>query len=77
MSKKGNCWNNAVTERFFLDLKMERVWRKEYANHAEATQDIADSSSISATPGGAIRRWAIWPPTGLNANTRECQDFCV
>ena len=29
-------------ERFFLNLKMERVWHKDYANHAEATNDIAD-----------------------------------
>ncbi len=42
MSRKGNCWDNAVMERFFLNLKMERVWRKDYANHAEATNDIAD-----------------------------------
>lgn len=42
MSRKGNCWDNAVMERFFLNLKMERVWRKEYANHAEATSDITD-----------------------------------
>ena len=42
MSGKGNCWDNAVMERFFLNLKMERVWQKDYANHAEATSDIAD-----------------------------------
>ena len=42
MSRKGNCWDNAVMERFFLNLKMERVWQKDYANHAEATSDIAD-----------------------------------
>jgi transposase InsO family protein len=42
MSRKGNCWDNAVMERFFLNLKMERVWRQDYANHAEATKDIAD-----------------------------------
>lgn len=42
MSRKGNCWDNAVTERFFLSLKMERVWHRRYANHAEAKQDIAD-----------------------------------
>ena len=42
MSRKGNCWDNAVIERFFLNLKMERVWQKDYANHAEATNDIAD-----------------------------------
>ena len=42
MSRKGNCWDNAVMERFFLNLKMERVWQKDYANHAEAATDIAD-----------------------------------
>ena len=42
MSRKGNCWDNAVMERFFLNLKMERVWQKDYANHSEAMTDIAD-----------------------------------
>ena len=42
MSRKGNCWDNAVMERFFLNLKMERTWHGEYANHAEARSDVAD-----------------------------------
>ena len=47
MGRKGNCWAwhrnvDAVMERFFLNLKMERVWHKEYANHAETIMDIAD-----------------------------------
>jgi putative transposase len=42
MSRKGNCWDNAVMERFFLNLKMERVWQRDYANHGEAMTDIAD-----------------------------------
>ena len=42
MSRNGNCWDNAVMERFFLNLKMERVWQKDYANHAEAITDVAD-----------------------------------
>ena len=42
MSRKGNCWDNTVMERFFLNPKMERVWQKDYANHTEATNDIAD-----------------------------------
>ena len=29
-------------ERFFLNLKMERVWQRDYANHGEAMSDIAD-----------------------------------
>ena len=42
MSRKGNCWDNAVMERFFLSLKTERVWQRDYANHAQAMTDIAD-----------------------------------
>lgn len=41
MSRKANCWDNAVMERFFLNLKMERVWQRDYANHAEAISDVA------------------------------------
>ena len=29
-------------ERFFLNLKMERVWQKDCANHLEVTNDIAE-----------------------------------
>jgi len=42
MSRKGNCRDNAVVERFFLNLKMERVWQRQYANHTEAKNDIDD-----------------------------------
>jgi transposase InsO family protein len=42
MTCKDNCWNNAVMERFFLSLRTERVWQREYANQAEAMTDIAD-----------------------------------
>ena len=42
MSRRGNCWDNAPMERFFLNLKMERVWRRDYANQEEARRDVAD-----------------------------------
>ncbi len=42
VSRKGNCWDNAVMELFFLNLKMERVWQRDYANHTEAMIDVAD-----------------------------------
>jgi putative transposase len=42
MSRKGNCWDNAVMERFFLNLKMERVWQRDYANQFEAVKDITE-----------------------------------
>ena len=43
MSRKGNCWDNAIAERFFLNLKRERVWQRQYANHTEARNDITDT----------------------------------
>ena len=43
MSRKGNCWDNAVAERFFLNLKMERVWQREYANQMEAKATLNKS----------------------------------
>ncbi len=42
MSRKGNCWDNRVMERFLLSLKMERVWHQDYAHQAEAEKDVAD-----------------------------------
>lgn len=42
MSRLGNCWDNAVMERFFLNLKMERVWQREYANQMEANKDVTE-----------------------------------
>lgn len=78
MSRKGNCWDNAVMERFFLNLKMERVWQRDYANHAEAIRDIADylvgfynSARLHSTlgylpPSGYERQMAAKQPIGVS-----------
>lgn len=42
MSRKGNCWDNAVMERFFGTLKSERTDGKHYATRAEAKADVID-----------------------------------
>ena len=42
MSRKGNCWDNAVMERFFLNLKMDRIWQRDDAHHEKPKSDIAD-----------------------------------
>ena len=44
MRRQGNCQDNAVMERFFLNPQMERVWQRGCANHAEATGDIAEDT---------------------------------
>ena len=38
MSRKGNCWDNAVSESFFASLKKERVYQQDYATREEARQ---------------------------------------
>jgi putative transposase len=40
MSRKGDCWDNAVVESFFSSLKREWVQDKRYATRAEARADI-------------------------------------
>ena len=40
MSRKGNCWDNAVAESFFSTLKTERVHQRIYRNREEARRDI-------------------------------------
>lgn len=40
MSRRGDCYDNAVTESFFATLKVERVRDQRYASPAEAKQDI-------------------------------------
>ena len=42
MSRKGNCWDNAVAESFFASLKKERVHSTRYQTRAEAQRDILD-----------------------------------
>ena len=42
MSRKGNCWDNAVAESFFQLLKRERIRRKIYADREAARRDIFD-----------------------------------
>jgi transposase InsO family protein len=46
MSRKGNCWDNAVAESFFGSLKKERVRLTEYQTRQEARQDILDYISM-------------------------------
>jgi len=46
MSRKGDCWDNAVVESFFGSLKQERVHWRNYQTRYEAQQDILNYISI-------------------------------
>ena len=46
MSRKGDCWDNAVVESFFGSLKQERVQWRNYQTRHEAQQDILEYISM-------------------------------
>ena len=42
MSRRGDCWDNAVVESFFKTLKTELVYHRSYRTRAEAQGDVFD-----------------------------------
>ena len=42
MSRKGNCWDNAIEESSFSSLKKERIEKHIYKNPELALNDVAD-----------------------------------
>lgn len=42
MSRKGNCWDNAVAESFFKTLKVEMVYHGKFRTRAQAKLEIFD-----------------------------------
>jgi transposase InsO family protein len=46
MSRKGNCWDNAVMESFYRTLKVELIYLKKYETRIEAKRDIFEYIEI-------------------------------
>lgn len=42
MSRKGDCWDNAVVESFFSTLKEELIHRRNWATRAQACTAIGE-----------------------------------
>jgi putative transposase len=42
MSRKGNCYDNATMESFWSSLKLELVYRRDFASHTDARSQIFD-----------------------------------
>ncbi|MEE8568713.1 MAG: IS3 family transposase [Anaerolineales bacterium] len=50
MSRRGNCYDNAVAESFFNLLKRERIRRRTYGTRAAARQDVFDYIEMFYNP---------------------------
>ncbi|MCU7904582.1 MAG: IS3 family transposase [Candidatus Thiodiazotropha sp. (ex Epidulcina cf. delphinae)] len=46
MSRKGNCWDNAPSERFFHTLKTELIYHRRYQTRRQAKQDIFEHIEV-------------------------------
>jgi putative transposase len=46
MSRKGNCWDNAVSESFFHTLKTELVHHENYQSREEATKSVFEYINV-------------------------------
>lgn len=46
MSRRGNCYDNAVAESFFSSLKKERIRRRIYRTREEARSDVFDYMEV-------------------------------
>ncbi len=42
MSRKGNCWDNAISESFFATLKKECIYLMNFATRSQAQSEIFD-----------------------------------
>ena len=50
MSRRGNCYDNAVAESFFASLKTERIRRKTYKTRQDARSDVFDYIELFYNP---------------------------
>ena len=68
MSRRGNCYDNAVAESFFQLLKRERIRRKTYADREEARRDVFDYiERIGSTiPRCQVTYVVVMGPEGRN-----------
>jgi putative transposase len=40
MSRKGNCWDNAIVESFFKTLKTESIYQNDFKSKREARREV-------------------------------------
>jgi putative transposase len=50
MSRKGNCYDNATMESFWSTLKLELVYRRDFATRAQARTEIFDYIELLQSP---------------------------
>jgi len=71
MSRRGNCWDNAVAESFFASLKKERVKKRIYNNRDQAIAEVSDYIDSFYNPVRRHRHLAGVSPQEFEANAKR------
>lgn len=70
MSRKGNCWDNAVAESFFASLKKERIKKRIYKNRELAIADVSDYIDSFYNPARRHRHLGGISPEDFEARAK-------
>ena len=73
MSRRGNCYDNAVAESFFNLLKRERIRRRTYKTREDARRDVFDYIELFYNPQRKHARNGMLSPSGLRTDSRQLQ----
>ena len=71
MSRKGNCWDNAMMESFFATLKKERIYHESYATREEARQSVFEYIELFYNTRVVTLPWAISARSSLSKRQRS------
>ena len=71
MSRRGNCWDNAVAESFFASLKKERIKKRIYTNRSLALDDVRDYIDAFYNPVRRHRHLGGISPDIFEANAKR------
>jgi transposase InsO family protein len=71
MSRRGNCWDNAVAESFFATLKVELLYRKSWPTKQEAREEIADYIERFYNPQRLHSTLGYLSPEDFEANRED------
>lgn len=71
MSRKGNCWDNAVAESFFRSLKTELVYQRRFATREEAKLAIFDYIEVFYNRQRCHSTIGYLPPLAYEAEYRN------
>lgn len=71
MSRRGNCWDNAVAESFFSSLKKERVRKRVYKTRDMARADVFDYIEAFTIKLVVTPIWVASAPRHMNVPQPE------